>query len=80
MFSFKDNLDEDAVSCFSRLLELAPKSGLGRLGVGTKALLEGRYKEAVENLKEGWFSHQQFTQRARLQRLELFLTKSFLFY
>lgn len=48
-----NNMDEDAVSCFSRLLEVAPKSGLGHLGVGTKALLEGRYEEAVENLKEG---------------------------
>uniref|UniRef100_A0A8C9Y4R4 SKI3 subunit of superkiller complex n=1 Tax=Sander lucioperca TaxID=283035 RepID=A0A8C9Y4R4_SANLU len=34
--------DEDAVGCFSRLLDLAPNSGLGHLGLGTKALQEGR--------------------------------------
>ncbi|XP_036000323.1 tetratricopeptide repeat protein 37 [Fundulus heteroclitus] len=48
-----NNMDEDAVSCFSRLLELAPNSGLGHLGLGTKALLEGRYKEAVDDLTKG---------------------------
>ncbi|XP_017272832.1 tetratricopeptide repeat protein 37 isoform X2 [Kryptolebias marmoratus] len=48
-----NNMDEDAVSCFSRLLELAPNSGLGRLGLGTKALGEGRYKDAVDDLKQG---------------------------
>uniref|UniRef100_A0A3B3XJJ4 Tetratricopeptide repeat domain 37 n=1 Tax=Poecilia mexicana TaxID=48701 RepID=A0A3B3XJJ4_9TELE len=47
----KTNMDEDAVSCFSRLLEMAPNSGLGHLGLGTKALLEGRYKEAVDDLE-----------------------------
>lgn len=46
-------MDEDAVSSFSRLLELAPNSGLGRLGLGTKALLEGRYKEAITDLEQG---------------------------
>uniref|UniRef100_M4AYA2 SKI3 subunit of superkiller complex n=1 Tax=Xiphophorus maculatus TaxID=8083 RepID=M4AYA2_XIPMA len=55
------NMDEDAVSCFSRLLEMAPNSGLGHLGLGTKALLEGRYKEAVDDLEKvssamGWHS------------------------
>ncbi|XP_007562886.1 tetratricopeptide repeat protein 37 [Poecilia formosa] len=48
-----NNMDEDAVSCFSRLLEMAPNSGLGHLGLGTKALLEGRYKEAVDDLEIG---------------------------
>ncbi|XP_054904748.1 SKI3 subunit of superkiller complex protein isoform X2 [Poeciliopsis prolifica] len=48
-----NNMDEDAVSCFSRLLEMAPNSGLGHLGLGTKALLEGRYKEAVDDLEKG---------------------------
>ncbi|XP_015228816.1 PREDICTED: tetratricopeptide repeat protein 37 [Cyprinodon variegatus] len=47
------NVDDDAVSCFSRLLELVPNSGLGHLGLGTKALLEGRYKEAVDDLAKG---------------------------
>uniref|UniRef100_A0A3Q2QUL0 SKI3 subunit of superkiller complex n=1 Tax=Fundulus heteroclitus TaxID=8078 RepID=A0A3Q2QUL0_FUNHE len=51
-----NNMDEDAVSCFSRLLELAPNSGLGHLGLGTKALLEGRYKEAQMSSAAGWCS------------------------
>lgn len=45
--------DEDAVSCFSRLLDLAPNSGLGHLGLGTKALQEGRFKDAIKNLAQG---------------------------
>ncbi|KAK5613394.1 hypothetical protein CRENBAI_022565 [Crenichthys baileyi] len=48
-----NDMDEDAVSCFSRLLELVPDNGLGHLGLGTKALLEGRYKEAVDELAKG---------------------------
>ncbi|KAM9744682.1 tetratricopeptide repeat protein 37 [Menidia menidia] len=47
------NMDEDAVRCFSQLLDLVPKSGLGHLGLGTKALQEGRYKEAVNELEQG---------------------------
>uniref|UniRef100_A0A671Y0B2 SKI3 subunit of superkiller complex n=1 Tax=Sparus aurata TaxID=8175 RepID=A0A671Y0B2_SPAAU len=50
---------EDAVSSFSRLLDLAPSSGLGHLGLGTKALQEGRYKDAIKDLAQGWFLHQQ---------------------
>ncbi|XP_043965312.1 tetratricopeptide repeat protein 37 [Gambusia affinis] len=48
-----NNMGEDAVGCFSRLLEMAPNSGLGHLGLGTKALLEGRYNEAVDDLEKG---------------------------
>uniref|UniRef100_A0A7N6FGT2 Tetratricopeptide repeat domain 37 n=1 Tax=Anabas testudineus TaxID=64144 RepID=A0A7N6FGT2_ANATE len=44
---------EDAVSCFSRLLDLTPNSGLGYLGLGTNALQEGRYKDAVKDLAQG---------------------------
>uniref|UniRef100_A0A3B3W316 SKI3 subunit of superkiller complex n=1 Tax=Poecilia latipinna TaxID=48699 RepID=A0A3B3W316_9TELE len=51
-----NNMDGDAVSCFSRLLEMAPNSGLGHLGLGTKALLEGRYKEAKMSSATGWCS------------------------
>uniref|UniRef100_A0A671Y1A5 SKI3 subunit of superkiller complex n=1 Tax=Sparus aurata TaxID=8175 RepID=A0A671Y1A5_SPAAU len=46
-------------SSFSRLLDLAPSSGLGHLGLGTKALQEGRYKDAIKDLAQGWFLHQQ---------------------
>ncbi|XP_011614358.2 tetratricopeptide repeat protein 37 isoform X1 [Takifugu rubripes] len=45
--------DEVAVSCFSRLLNLAPNSGLGHLGLGTKALHEGRFKDAIKELQQG---------------------------
>ncbi|XP_071783567.2 superkiller complex protein 3 [Centroberyx gerrardi] len=44
---------EDAGSCFSRLLELAPNSGLGHLGLGTKALQEGKYEVAIKDLARG---------------------------
>lgn len=46
-------LNEDTVSCFSRLLNLAPNNGLGHLGLGTKALQEGRYKDAITDLAKG---------------------------
>lgn len=53
VFSFEGIQDEDAFSCFSRLLDLAPNSGLGHLGLGTKALKEGRYKDAIKDLAQG---------------------------
>ncbi|XP_041643550.1 tetratricopeptide repeat protein 37 [Cheilinus undulatus] len=49
----KGVLDEDAINCFSRLLGLDPNSGLGHLGLGTKALQEGRYKDAIKDLAQG---------------------------
>ncbi|XP_038559572.1 tetratricopeptide repeat protein 37 [Micropterus salmoides] len=45
--------NKDAVSCFSRLLGLVPDSGLGHLGLGTKALEEGRFKDAINYLEQG---------------------------
>lgn len=53
MFLFEGAQHEDAVSCFLRLLDLAPNSGLGHLGLGTKALQEGRYKDAIKDLEQG---------------------------
>uniref|UniRef100_A0A8C7ZYA4 SKI3 subunit of superkiller complex n=1 Tax=Oryzias sinensis TaxID=183150 RepID=A0A8C7ZYA4_9TELE len=47
------NMDENAVSCFSRLQDLAPNSGLSHLGLGTKSLQEGRYNDAIINLTKG---------------------------
>ncbi|XP_068167730.1 superkiller complex protein 3 [Antennarius striatus] len=44
---------EEAHSCFSRLLDLVPDSGLGHLGLGSKALQEGRYKDAIKGLERG---------------------------
>ncbi|KAM4615710.1 tetratricopeptide repeat protein 37 [Polymixia lowei] len=44
---------EDAGSCFTRLLELAPGNGLGYVGLGTKALQEGKYEDAIKNLAQG---------------------------
>ncbi|XP_028270301.1 tetratricopeptide repeat protein 37 [Parambassis ranga] len=47
------NTHEEAVSCFSRLLDLAPNNGLGHLGLGTKALQEGKYEDAIKDLAQG---------------------------
>ncbi|XP_056138485.1 tetratricopeptide repeat protein 37 isoform X2 [Lampris incognitus] len=44
---------EEAGSSFSRLLELAPDSGLGHLGLGIKALQEGKFEHAIEELAKG---------------------------
>ncbi|XP_074526833.1 superkiller complex protein 3 [Halichoeres trimaculatus] len=49
----KGEQSEDAISCFSRLLDLDPNSGLGHIGLGTKALQEGRYKDAIKDLAQG---------------------------
>lgn len=53
VFLFEGVQNEDAVSCFSRLLDLVPGSGLGHLGLGTKALQEGRFKDAIKDLEQG---------------------------
>uniref|UniRef100_A0A8D3CY95 SKI3 subunit of superkiller complex n=1 Tax=Scophthalmus maximus TaxID=52904 RepID=A0A8D3CY95_SCOMX len=52
-YPFEGILNADAISCFSRLLDLAPDCGLGHLGLGTKALQEGRYKDAIKDLAHG---------------------------
>ncbi|XP_029916395.1 tetratricopeptide repeat protein 37 isoform X2 [Myripristis murdjan] len=44
---------EDAANCFSRLLERVPDSELGHLGLGMKALQEGKYEDAIKNLERG---------------------------
>uniref|UniRef100_A0A8C5IAR0 Tetratricopeptide repeat domain 37 n=1 Tax=Gouania willdenowi TaxID=441366 RepID=A0A8C5IAR0_GOUWI len=41
------------VSCFSQLLELSPNNGLGHLGLGTKALEESRFEDAIKSLTQG---------------------------
>ena len=52
-YVFEGVQDEDAVRCFSRLVDLSPSSGLGHLGLGTKALQEGRFKDAIKDLAQG---------------------------
>lgn len=52
----KGNFNEQAVSSFSRLMDLVPDSGLGHLCLGTKTLLEGRYKDAIDDLTQGELS------------------------
>uniref|UniRef100_A0A8C3AV10 SKI3 subunit of superkiller complex n=1 Tax=Cyclopterus lumpus TaxID=8103 RepID=A0A8C3AV10_CYCLU len=47
--------NEGAVSCFSRLLDLAPNSGLGHLGLGTKALHALCYISRLSS-STGWCS------------------------
>uniref|UniRef100_A0A8C3J870 Tetratricopeptide repeat domain 37 n=1 Tax=Calidris pygmaea TaxID=425635 RepID=A0A8C3J870_9CHAR len=46
-------LSEEALDCFSRLLELDASSGPGIIGLGIKCLQEKKYKEAVKSLTEG---------------------------
>lgn len=48
-----DVQSEEAGSCFSRLLELSPSNGLAQVGLGTKALLEGKYEDAIIQLAPG---------------------------
>uniref|UniRef100_A0A8C3PIE0 Tetratricopeptide repeat domain 37 n=1 Tax=Calidris pygmaea TaxID=425635 RepID=A0A8C3PIE0_9CHAR len=45
-------LSEEALDCFSRLLELDASSGPGIIGLGIKCLQEKKYKEAVKSLTE----------------------------
>lgn len=53
IFSYTGALNENTISSFSCLLDLVPGSGLGHLGLGTKALQEGRYKDAIKDLSQG---------------------------
>ncbi|KFO10173.1 Tetratricopeptide repeat protein 37 [Balearica regulorum gibbericeps] len=46
-------LSEEALQCFSRLLEIDASSGPGIIGFGIKCLQEKKYKEAVKSLTEG---------------------------
>uniref|UniRef100_A0A667YTE5 SKI3 subunit of superkiller complex n=1 Tax=Myripristis murdjan TaxID=586833 RepID=A0A667YTE5_9TELE len=50
---------EDAANCFSRLLERVPDSELGHLGLGMKALQEGKYEDAIKNLERGQYAAKQ---------------------
>ncbi|XP_077457540.1 tetratricopeptide repeat protein 37 isoform X2 [Stigmatopora argus] len=45
--------NEDSLSCFSRLRNLAADNGLWKLGFGMKALQEGNYKDAIKDLTQG---------------------------
>uniref|UniRef100_A0A8C5ICC9 Tetratricopeptide repeat domain 37 n=1 Tax=Gouania willdenowi TaxID=441366 RepID=A0A8C5ICC9_GOUWI len=49
------NMTEDAVSCFSQLLELSPNNGLGHLGLGTKALEESRFEDGQSIYKISYY-------------------------
>uniref|UniRef100_A0AAQ5Z5G4 Tetratricopeptide repeat domain 37 n=1 Tax=Amphiprion ocellaris TaxID=80972 RepID=A0AAQ5Z5G4_AMPOC len=42
------------VSSFTKLLDLTPNNGLGHLGLGTKALQERRYQDAIKDLSQGY--------------------------
>ncbi|TSM86011.1 Tetratricopeptide repeat protein 37 [Bagarius yarrelli] len=60
---------DEAVSCYTRLLELDPVSSLAHFGLGKKALQDERYEEALKSfglgLKRmrssviGWYGHAQ---------------------
>uniref|UniRef100_A0A8C3UC71 Tetratricopeptide repeat domain 37 n=1 Tax=Catharus ustulatus TaxID=91951 RepID=A0A8C3UC71_CATUS len=46
-------LSEEALHCFSRLLEMDANNGPAIIGFGVKYLKENKYKEAVKTLTEG---------------------------
>ncbi|XP_051499454.1 SKI3 subunit of superkiller complex protein isoform X2 [Apus apus] len=46
-------LSEEALHCFSKLLEMDASSGPGIIGFGIKCLQEKKYKEAIKSLTEG---------------------------
>ncbi|KAF4804620.1 Tetratricopeptide repeat protein 37 [Turdus rufiventris] len=46
-------LSEEALHCFSRLLEMDANSGPAIIGFGVKCLKENKYREAVKSLTEG---------------------------
>uniref|UniRef100_A0A3B4AIB8 Uncharacterized protein n=1 Tax=Periophthalmus magnuspinnatus TaxID=409849 RepID=A0A3B4AIB8_9GOBI len=46
---------DDAIRCFTLLQDKNPDSGLAWLGLGTKALSDGKYKDAISHLDKGWF-------------------------
>ncbi|KAJ7416858.1 Tetratricopeptide repeat protein 37 [Willisornis vidua] len=47
------SLSEEALHCFSRIVEMDTSSGPGFIGFGIKCLQEKKYKEAVKSLTEG---------------------------
>ncbi|XP_033828592.1 tetratricopeptide repeat protein 37 [Periophthalmus magnuspinnatus] len=44
---------DDAIRCFTLLQDKNPDSGLAWLGLGTKALSDGKYKDAISHLDKG---------------------------
>uniref|UniRef100_A0A8C4S6I3 SKI3 subunit of superkiller complex n=1 Tax=Erpetoichthys calabaricus TaxID=27687 RepID=A0A8C4S6I3_ERPCA len=52
-FIDKGNYDEDAVNCYSRLLEMDSSSGPGHIGIGIKAFKENNYQQASDSLIVG---------------------------
>ncbi|XP_063820099.1 superkiller complex protein 3 [Pseudophryne corroboree] len=47
------DVSDEAVHCYSRLVEMEPCSGPGLIGMGIKSLLDKKYELAAENLSEG---------------------------
>ncbi|KAL7839781.1 hypothetical protein SRHO_G00264390 [Serrasalmus rhombeus] len=52
-YLISDDCSEDAVSCYTRLLELDPASSLAHFGLGVKALKDKKYEDAVKSLGLG---------------------------
>lgn len=48
-----DDLGEEAVSCYTRLLELDPVSSLVHFGLGKKALQDKKYEDAINSFGLG---------------------------
>ncbi|XP_075037195.1 superkiller complex protein 3 [Mixophyes fleayi] len=47
------DISEDAVRCYSRLVEMEPCNGPGLIGMGIKSLHDKKYDLAAENLSQG---------------------------
>ncbi|KAG2466535.1 TTC37 protein, partial [Polypterus senegalus] len=52
-FIDKGSCDEDAVNCYSRLLEMDSSNGPGHIGIGIKAFKENNYQLASDSLTVG---------------------------
>lgn len=48
-----DDCSEDAMSCYTRLLELDPANSLAHFGLGKKAFQDKKYEDAINSFGLG---------------------------
>lgn len=53
MWLLADDCSEEAVSCYTRILELDPVSSLAHFGLGKKALQDKKYEDAMKSFGLG---------------------------
>ncbi|KAI4898343.1 hypothetical protein NFI96_024563 [Prochilodus magdalenae] len=54
-YLLSDDCSEDAVKCYTRLLELDPVNSLAHFGLGIKALQDKKYEDAVKSICLGQY-------------------------